>query len=539
MFQNTPIVADGCIYMADTKGWVFALNAETGKLVWKTRMPFEYGYNNTKQGDGLGIIGSPVVDERRHRIYVPVADVGKPYVVALDQRSGERLWQTEVERFAGTYILSSVLLFDRGGRGTVVVTVGGDSTTKDFRGSIVMIDASSGKELKRTYVISDEKRKQGYRGGSIWATGAVDAPTGHLYVGTGNPGAGSKDDPHTDAILKVDIDRRRATLGHILDSYHGDNDGYLDASQHPPGCEAIADAVPYPANSGVCGQLDLDFGASPNLWHDKAGRLIVGELQKAGSYHAVRTDTMERVWRSVVGPPCFPCNASSSAYMNGRVFAVATPPGLADALDARDGSIAWTQPVEDVIHYQSVSAANGVAYTYNGMDLFGFDAKTGAPLVQKRLSQGDELGSLPTPGVSHPALAQSLGSNSNGIAIARGTVLATAGGDLVALRLPGPRPSAGGTARPDGGRAGTSEPRAKCAPAARFSLRLPRALRSARVSVARRHARVLRRHGRLIARIDLRGHRTGARVTVRIRGRTADGRPRFIRRTYRICRHTR
>src|SRR4051812_37431639 len=30
---GTPLVADGCMYVATTRGWVFAVNADTGKLV--------------------------------------------------------------------------------------------------------------------------------------------------------------------------------------------------------------------------------------------------------------------------------------------------------------------------------------------------------------------------------------------------------------------------------------------------------------------------------------------------------------------------
>ena len=34
---GTPVVADGCVYVATNRGWVFALNADTGELVWKAQ----------------------------------------------------------------------------------------------------------------------------------------------------------------------------------------------------------------------------------------------------------------------------------------------------------------------------------------------------------------------------------------------------------------------------------------------------------------------------------------------------------------------
>ena len=34
-FAGTPVVADGCVFVASSRGWVFAMNADTGALVWK------------------------------------------------------------------------------------------------------------------------------------------------------------------------------------------------------------------------------------------------------------------------------------------------------------------------------------------------------------------------------------------------------------------------------------------------------------------------------------------------------------------------
>src|SRR4051794_13471431 len=46
-FTGTPIVADGCMYIASTRGWVFAVNADTGKLAWKRQLPYGGGVNST------------------------------------------------------------------------------------------------------------------------------------------------------------------------------------------------------------------------------------------------------------------------------------------------------------------------------------------------------------------------------------------------------------------------------------------------------------------------------------------------------------
>lgn len=56
---STPVVADGCLYVATTAGWVFALNADTGKLRWKARVPHGGGVNGS-----IGVT--------RRRVYVAV-----------------------------------------------------------------------------------------------------------------------------------------------------------------------------------------------------------------------------------------------------------------------------------------------------------------------------------------------------------------------------------------------------------------------------------------------------------------------------------
>ncbi|MEA2241683.1 MAG: hypothetical protein QOD24_1239 [Solirubrobacteraceae bacterium] len=76
-------------------------------------------------------------------------------------------------------------------------------------------------------------------------------------------------------------------------------------------------------------------------------------------------------------------------------------------------------------------------------------------------------------------------------------------------------------------------PPSRCAGRDRVTLRLDRGLRRARVTVDGRPVRVRRRHGRLVAVIDLR-RRSGV-VTVRIRGVTRAGRSVSRVRRYRGC----
>jgi outer membrane protein assembly factor BamB len=38
VYNNTPVIADGCLYLADSSGALHALNADSGDLVWTVEL---------------------------------------------------------------------------------------------------------------------------------------------------------------------------------------------------------------------------------------------------------------------------------------------------------------------------------------------------------------------------------------------------------------------------------------------------------------------------------------------------------------------
>jgi hypothetical protein len=250
----------------------------------------------------------------------------------------------------------------------------------------------------------------------------VDADTGYAYVGAGNPHSDEIEHDHANAILKIDLDPERETFGEIVGAYKGLRDQYVEGLDEQPACQMFPNVYYFASFSATCAQLDLDFGASPNLFPDSQGDQLVGALQKAGVYHAADADTMQPVWSRVLGTPCFACNAASAAYDDGRIYTAAAPPGQLWGLDAGAGSPDWVAPLADGLHYQSVSHANGVVYT---MDTLGFlnifDAADGQLLAKRSFrSDGGRAAS---------------GNSSSGVAIARNTVFAAAGTLVIAYRI--------------------------------------------------------------------------------------------------------
>jgi polyvinyl alcohol dehydrogenase (cytochrome) len=406
-FQSTPVIADGCLYAATDTGLVVAVNADDGGLVWKRQ------YNVPETRLGGTIAGAVAVSGGR--AFVHVSHAGRPFVAALDQFTGEEVWRTVVDTNRGSFINASPVLFD----GMVFTGISGDEYVTGARGGYAILDQETGAILAKEYTIPDEAYEAGYWGGSIWASAVVDPASGSLFVGTGNPASHDKEHRYTNAILKIDVDADGSTFGRIVDAYKGNVDQYYPGLDQQPVCESAPDVEYGDAWSLTCLQLDVDFGASPNLFRDSGGELMVGGLQKSGVYHTVYADNMQSAWNAVVGTPCFVCNAASSATDGSTVYVAASQPGQLVALKADRGGYRWVHPIADVFHWQSVSAANGLVYS---TDLFGsltiVDAATGS-LVAKRDMATDSGESAS-------------GVSSGGVSIARHKVYAAAAGAVVA-----------------------------------------------------------------------------------------------------------
>src|SRR5581483_1632710 len=165
-----------------------------------------------------------------------------------------------------------------------------------FRGSVLALDANTGKILWQTFVMPT-----GYSGGAIWQQPAVDTTRGLIFVGTGNnysvpasveqcelknPGDPSCTPAHDyfDTALALDINTGTVKWGKHLYGY----DVWTQACIHPK------QGVTCPDPAGP----DYDMGGSgPNLLEN-----IVGFGQKTGIYWALNPSTGAVVWNTMVGP---------------------------------------------------------------------------------------------------------------------------------------------------------------------------------------------------------------------------------------------
>jgi polyvinyl alcohol dehydrogenase (cytochrome) len=411
--RSTPVLADGCLFVTSfgpgvglgpsLTGSVIAIDAGTGQEVWRARLVVPPALLP-------GMFAPAVADGV---VYVAVSSLVSPYVIALDEATGAELWTAYL--YEGVFdpevvtgIQASMVVFD----GMLFVPFTGADAIGLSHPSFYILDAKDGKILKKTVVIPQEYWWANQAGGAMWGTAVVDMRNKYLYVGTANPYNKRQEHAHTDSILKIDVDRERYTsFGEIVGNYKGEND-YDEAAYNSMECKYLAELV-LVGFSTFCGQKDIDFGASPNLFTTSDGRLLVGDLQKSCTYHAVDAATMRRVWAATgLGQGGASGCASTSAVDETTVY-VTVNGGLMYAFDKDTGAQRWRTEFNDVgARYQPVSVANGVVYTLgNNAHLLAFDAATGSVLFDSQLTS--------------PSGAKCEATAGAGVTVARNTIFAT------------------------------------------------------------------------------------------------------------------
>jgi polyvinyl alcohol dehydrogenase (cytochrome) len=354
-FTGTPVVADGVLVAGTNLGSIDALDAVTGKLRWSRDVREQI---NGSAAIDPAAVGGPTV-------FVPVAQLGSPRLIALSLSTGAVRWSKVLTRQDGSDVFGSPTYW----RGTLYIgTSGPGNDESTARGSVVALDERTGQVRWRTFTVPP-----GHDGGAVWSTPAIDTRSGRLYVGTGNAYHSPAADT-TDAMMALS-----ASTGQILGHY-----------QSVPG-----DVWEL---SNPTGGPDYDFGSSPNLIIGPGGRPLVGEGQKSGTYWALDRATMRPVWHTMAGPGSQADGGiNSSAYDGTRIYG-------SDAIDSqvfalgRDGSMQWNSLDAGTAHFSPVAFGNGVVYSSDSAGtLTAREAATGAVLGKLPLN-GPNFGGISVAG---------------------------------------------------------------------------------------------------------------------------------------------
>ena len=203
--EAQPFVYQGVIYFADHQSTV-AVDAKTGKQIWKSKIDYP---PETPRIVCCGIVnrGVALYDGKVYRATLD------DNLIALDAKTGKEVWRQNVIEFKTGYSMTGAPQIADG----VIVTgiSGADFGTRDFLDGW---DPATGKHLWRTYTIPGPGEPGSetwdgdswqHGGGSTWVTGSYDPELHTLYWGTGNaspfnPTGRKGDNLYTASVLALD-----------------------------------------------------------------------------------------------------------------------------------------------------------------------------------------------------------------------------------------------------------------------------------------------------------------------------------------------
>ncbi len=417
---SQPVVAGGRLFAGSHNSQVYALDAATGCTHWifTARSAVRSAISVAPHGDS-------------HAVYF--GDLAGT-VYAVDADTGDLLWSRRVDEHPVARITGAPTLFE--GRLYVPVSsleeasglIPGYECCR-FRGSIVALDAATGGVIWKTYTLDEPTpigqtpggaRGWGPSGAAIWNAPTIDAARGVLYAATGNQYTGPERETG-DAVIALDLrDGAFKWTRQLLPADIFGSTCLQGAA--PPVCPEEAgpdydfgnspilatrpdgrDLIVIGQKSGVGWALDPD-NEGEVVWQYRAGAGgLNGGMQwgsatdgerayfpvsdapypgfelpdppPPGGLHAVRLDTGERVWFAPPAEPvCDPgpgCNAAQLAAITvipGVVFSGSND-GALRAYDTRDGSVIWK--------YDS----NRAFETVNGVPASGGSMSAAGPAV--------------------------------------------------------------------------------------------------------------------------------------------------------------
>jgi PQQ-dependent dehydrogenase (methanol/ethanol family) len=208
--ETTPLIADGVMYGTGPQQ-VFALDARTGRLIWKysRRIPEGVvGDSSLGSNRGLAILGD--------KLFMLTSDA---HMMALNRTTGQLVWEAimpEKPMHYGSTVAPLVV------KDMVIGGVSGGDW--GIRGFVAAYRASDGKLMWRRWTVpakgDPEAKTWGGNppetgGAATWVTGSYDPETNTLYWTTGNPypdGDNSTrpgDNLYSNCILALDADTGR------------------------------------------------------------------------------------------------------------------------------------------------------------------------------------------------------------------------------------------------------------------------------------------------------------------------------------------
>jgi polyvinyl alcohol dehydrogenase (cytochrome) len=284
-----PTLVGGRVYVTSSSGRVYSLDAKTGCNYWTfdAAAPVRTAVSVTRVRGALRVVFGD--------------DSGFLYL--LDADHGRLLWKRRLDTHPSARITGAPAI--AGGRVYVPLSSLEELSAPapnyeccTFRGSVAALDLAGGRVLWRTYTISRPAtpyrrnatgtQLYGPAGGSVWSAPTLDPDHDLLYIGTGNSYTDVPTD-HTDSILALRMSTGAVAWANQLRP----KDNYI------VGCD-----TPTSAGQGNCPRdlgPDVDFGTSPILRTLPNGGRVLLTGEKSGRVYALDPATGHELWHAQVG----------------------------------------------------------------------------------------------------------------------------------------------------------------------------------------------------------------------------------------------
>ena len=245
-----PTIVGGRLFVGSQGGQVYSLDAKSGCTYWE--------FDARK-----GVRSAIVIGQHGNGWAAYFGDAGAS-VYSVDAMTGKELWRTKIDDHPAAVITGSPTLVGT----TLFVPVSSyeEATGANksyscctFRGSLVAVDASTGKMLWKTFTVAEQAKPNGTNaagvqlmgpsGAAIWSAPTFDAATKTIYATTGD----NYSDPPTqtsDAVLAFNVNSGELAWSHQITA----GDAY-NLACNPPDRE----------NCPKANGPDFDFGSSAVL----------------------------------------------------------------------------------------------------------------------------------------------------------------------------------------------------------------------------------------------------------------------------------
>ncbi len=344
-----PTVVNGTLFVGSASGAVEAIDAKTGCTHWvyQANGPVRAAILPVASGSATTLIFTDLI--------------GWGY--ALDAKSGKLLWKKRIDEHEAARLTGSSVALN----GNVYIPAASWEETRSldpqyvcctFRGSVTALRVADGSVVWKTYMVDSPQKtgansagtaQWGPSGAPIWSAPTIDVKRGLLYVATGDnysvPATAT-----SDAVMALDLKTGRVVWSTQVLA----NDAYNSSCRNK--------GVNCPTTNGP----DYDFGSSPILVRAPNGKEILVAGQKSGMVYAFDPEAKGKIlWQTRVGKgginggvqwgmasdeqKVYAAVSDVSAVMStagpvgGATFDPANGGGLT-ALHLEDGSKAWFAP---------------------------------------------------------------------------------------------------------------------------------------------------------------------------------------------------